>query len=79
MTVFLLSFRNGLHGGGEDIPLFEGMLCKALKTPFFSSSPKGPLKLFSVTQRPHVFFCISDQKFQFCDPKTPYFGTFYRE
>ena len=53
-TTWFMTSQN--PGGGT--PIFEGKLCKALRTPFFSghSSSKGPLKLCSVPNRPNVLF-----------------------
>ena len=58
-------------GGGGDTHIFKDMLCDARKTPFSAHSlPKGPgpVKLCSVTQRPHLFG-VSEQKLQICHPK----------
>ena len=49
-----------MNPGGT--PIFEGTLCKALKTPFYAhSSSSYPWKVCSVTQRSDVFWFF-DQK-----------------
>ena len=68
----------GWMGGGT--PIFEGMLCKSLKTPFFPfqlTPHKGPLRLIYALHpdNPSFEFLIKNLK---SSPKDPIFGIFNR-